>query len=515
MPSGDKSLPDSAIRKVVIAGGGTAGWIAACALSHQFRELLEIQLVESEQIGTIGVGESTIPPIRAFHRFLQIDERALMREVAATFKLSISFENWLRPGSQYFHGFGSTGQGTWSCDFHHFWLDSLRRGMVSEIGDFNLEITASRAARFALLDQPEVNYAYHLDAGMYARYMRRIAEKYGVRRIEGRIREVRQQAENGFVQALVLESGEVIDGDLFIDCSGFRGLLIDQTLAVGYQDWNHWLPCDRAVAVQTQSVGSPVPYTRAIAHQAGWRWRIPLQHRVGNGIVYSSNHLSDDEATAQLLRDIEGQVISTPNMLHFRTGCRQQAWHRNVVALGLSSGFVEPLESTSIHVAVTGIVRLIRLFPVEGIRQPIIDKYNEDTRIELEQIRDFIILHYHLNQRDEALWRDCRAMTLPDSLLQRIGLFRERGHAWQGGDELFRLDSWLQVMLGQGLMPEQSHPLPKALADHDLQRLFDAIRQPIAKALARMPAQQAFIDQYCKSSPEVWAARPPSEHGSS
>ena len=294
------------IRKVVIAGGGTAGWLAACALSHQFRDRLDITLVESEQIGTVGVGESTVPPIRTFHRFLQIDEQEFLRAVAGTFKLSISFENWRRPGERYIHPFGITGQGTLVCPFHHFWLDSLRRGMQSELGDFCLETVASRGDQFALQTQPQVNYAYHFDAGLYARFLRRISEGYGLKRVEGKIREVRQHSQSGSIEALVLEDGQIVEGDLFIDCTGFRGLLIEQTLHTGYEDWNHWLPSDRAVAVQTESIGPPVPYTRAIAHEAGWRWHIPLQHRVGCGLVFSSRHMSDDEARAKLLRDVAG-----------------------------------------------------------------------------------------------------------------------------------------------------------------------------------------------------------------
>ena len=502
-------MTEPRIRKVVIAGGGTAGWIAATALSHQFRDLLEIVLVESEQIGTIGVGESTIPPIRAFHRFVQIDEREFMREVACTFKLGISFEDWHRPEARYFHPFGITGHGTMACDFHHFWLDSLRRGMASDLGDFCLESVAARARRFALLQQPEINYAYHLDAGMYARFLRRIAERHGVIRLEGKIREVKQDAASGFVQALQLEDGQVVDGDLFIDCTGFRGLLIEQTLQTGYEDWGHWLPCDRAVALQTEAVGPPVPYTRAIAHEAGWRWQIPLQHRVGNGLVYSSRHMSDDEAIAKLLREVEGRPLIQPRVVPFRTGRRLRMWNRNVVALGLASGFVEPLESTSIHLAITGVISLIHLFPFAGIAPSLVDRYNDITRAELEHVRDFIVLHYHANEREAPMWKQCRDMALPESLAIRVDAWRERAHAWQQPNELFRVDSWLHVMLGQGLQPAQHHPLARALSDDDMRRLLASIRQPIEQAVAKMPSQQDFIERYCKAGPEVWGARQP------
>jgi tryptophan halogenase len=501
---------EARIRKVVIAGGGTAGWLAATALSHQFRDLLEITLVESEQIGTVGVGESTVPPIRNFHRFLQIDEQEFLRAVAGTFKLSISFENWRKQGERYIHPFGITGQGTLVCAFHHFWLDSLRRGMQSDLGDYCLETVASRGDRFALLQQPQVNYAYHLDAGLYARYLRHKAEGYGLKRVEGKIREVKQDPASGYVEALTLEDGQVIEGDLFIDCTGFRGLLIEQTLRTGYEDWNNWLPCDRAVAMQTESVdSSPVPYTRAIAHEAGWRWHIPLQHRVGCGLVFSSKHMSDDEARAKLLHDAGAPPIREPWLVPFRTGRRLKAWNKNVVSLGLASGFIEPLESTSIHLAMTAVVRLVEVFPFEGIADSLAERYNEISRVEMEHVRDFIILHYHANQRDEAMWRQCREMEVPDSLAIRLRAWRERAHAWQGADELFRVDSWTHVMLGQGIIPKQRHPLSRGLSDDDMRRLLTGIRTPIDEAVARMPSQQKFIDQYCKAAPEVWGTRRP------
>lgn len=497
-------MNDGRIRKVVIAGGGTAGWLAACALSHQLHGLVDIVLVESEEIGTVGVGESTVPPIRAFHRLMQIDEREFMREVAGAFKLGISFENWRRPGEKYFHPFGITGQGTWACAFHHFWLESRARGMQSELGDFCLETLAAREQRFGLGTQPEVNYAYHFDAFLYARYLRRICEGRGVRRIEGKIQQVLQHPESGFVRALEMVSGELVEGDLFVDCTGFRGLLIEQTLQTGFEDWRQWLPCDRAVAVQTTLAGPPVPYTRAIAHEAGWRWHIALQHRSGNGRVYSSAHLSDDEATARLLQECEGKSVKDPWLLRLRTGRRRKAWNRNVVALGLASGFIEPLESTSIHLIMSGVVRLVRLFPTFH-SQALADQYNDESRKEMEHVRDFIILHYHANQRDEPMWRDCREMSLPDSLVRRMQLFRDRAHAWQGEDELFRIDSWTHVMLGQGIEPASHHPVPRAMSDADLRRLLDSIRGGLTPAVAAMPSHQQFLNRHCPAGEDVWA----------
>ncbi|HYG07503.1 MAG TPA: tryptophan halogenase family protein [Stenotrophomonas sp.] len=500
-------MENGRIRKVVIAGGGTAGWIAGCALSHQFGKDLEITLVESEQIGTVGVGESTVPPIRAFHHFLNIDEREFLRAVAGTFKLSISFENWRRPGERYLHPFGMTGQNTLVGHFHHYWMDSLRRGMQSELGDYCLETVASRDDRFALQTQPPVNYAYHFDAGLYARFLRARAEAQGLKRVEGKIQQVVQDPHSGDIAALVLEDGQRLDGDLFIDCTGFRGLLTEQTLHTGYEDWNQWLPSDRAVAVQTESVGPPVPYTRAIAHEAGWRWHIALQHRVGCGLVFSSKHMSDDEARAKLLRDVAATPIKEPWLVPFRSGRRLKAWNRNVVALGLASGFIEPLESTSIHLTISAVVRLLQLFPVDGNEDALRELYNETGRKEMEHVRDFIILHYHATQRDEPMWKAAREMEVPESLAIRLRAWRERAHAWQGADELFRVDSWTHVLLGQGIQPGAPHPLARGLSDADMTRLLAAVRQPIDRAVAQMPSQQEFINQYCKAPPEVWGAR--------
>jgi tryptophan halogenase len=309
---------------------------------------------------------------------------------------------------------------------------------------------------------------------------------------------VRQNPTTGYIEALELQSGEIVSGDLFIDCTGFRGLLIEQTLHAGYEDWNHWLPCDSAIAVQTESVGPAVPYTRAIAHGSGWRWRIPLQHRVGNGLVYSSSHMSDQEATDKLLQHVEGRTIISPRVVKFRTGRRRVVWSKNVIALGLASGFIEPLESTSIHLIITGVARLIHLFPFAGINQSFIDHYNDDSRLELERVRDFIILHYHVNERTHSsLWRDCREMRVPESLARRIDMFKQRGHAWQSDGELFRVDSWTHVMMGQGLRPKHYHYLPKAMSDSDLQRFLSALKSSVARTIESMPSHQQFLDRYC------------------
>ena len=521
------------IRKVVIAGGGTAGWVAAYALAHQFRDLLDITLIESKDIGTVGVGESTIPTIRTFHRLLQIDEQEFMSATAATFKLSISFENWKCKGDRYFHPFGTTGLNTWATHFHHFWLDGLRRDMQHELGDFCLETRASREDKFALFDRdtttqswstrwvgmpgaaqrPEVSYAYHFDAALYATYMRGKCEKLGLTRIEGTIKEVRQDPESGYLTSLVLEDGQVIEGDLFLDCTGVRAVLGEQTLQTGFEDWGQWLRCDRAVALQAESVAPPVPYTRAIAHEAGWRWQIPLQHRIGSGLVYCSRFMSDDEAMAKLLEQVNAPSIKAPWQVPFSTGRRRKAWNKNVVCIGLSAGFIEPLESTSIHLTLSSVARLLQLFPVDGISPALVDHYNEISRQEMETVRDFIILHYHLNQRDEPLWREMQEMELPEKLARRIAQFRQRGHAWQGEDEMFRLDSWTHCMVGQGVMPEQHHPLSRAMSDQELKDTFDHIRKPLVQAVAQMPSHVDFLNSYCKAPQSVWNFRGPSMVG--
>lgn len=503
-------MKDPGIRRVVIAGGGTAGWIAAAALSQQLKGLCDITLIESDEIGTVGVGESTIPPIRTFHRLLKIDEQEFMRATAATFKLGIEFQNWGQAGDTYMHSFGMTGRSAWACEFQHFWLHSLARGMQSQFGDFCVEHAAARAQKFLTAPNATINYAYHLDAFVYAKFLRKYAESHGAQRVEGKIRQVRQNHETGHVEALELESGQVIEGDLFIDCTGFRGLLIEQALHSGYESWGHWLPCDSAVAVQTEPVGPAVPYTRAIAHEAGWRWRIPLQHRVGNGIVYCSRYMNDKDAAAKLLAEVEGKTLIQPRVIKFQPGRRLKAWNKNVIALGLAAGFVEPLESTSIHLIITGVSRLIHLFPFGGIQQAFIDQYNDDVKQEWEDVRDFIVLHYHVTEREDSpLWRYCRNMQVPPTLARRIQMFRDRGHTWVREGELFRLDSWTQVMLGQRVRPRDYSHLPMAMSDDDLRQFLDNIRTAIQGALGQMPSHQEFLERYCKSRDDVWGAAMP------
>jgi tryptophan halogenase len=491
-----------AVKRVVIAGGGTAGWTVAAALAKQLGQLIEITLVESDAIGTVGVGESTIPTVRRFHELLGLDERDFVCATQASFKLGISFEDWSRVGDRYFHAFGVTGQSTWMAEFHHMWLRAREQGLAGEFGDYCFELRAAEAGKFLGGQNTRLNYAYHLDATAYGQYLRRFAEPLGVRRVEGKIAEVRLAAETGFIEDLVLESGDVVVGDLFIDCTGFRGMLIEGALATGYEDWNHWLPTDSALAVQTEAVEPARPYTRAIAHQAGWRWQIPLQTRVGNGLVYCSRYLSDDAALAMLAEQVEGAMVTEPRLIRFGAGTRRKAWNKNCIAIGLSSGFVEPLESTSIHSIMIAVTRLMQLFPFGGVSEAIADRYNDVSRRELEGIRDFIILHYHLTERDEEFWRECRTMDIPSSLAERIALFRDGGYAYQAADELFRVDSWVQVMLGQRLLPRSHHAIGELMPPEPLRQALASMAANIDAAVAKLPQHQAYLERFCASAGE-------------
>ena len=488
------------IHKVVIAGGGTAGWLAAASLAKLLGKTLDITLVESDEIATVGVGEATIPTLLTLHELLKVKEQDFVRAVQGTFKLGISFENWRDLGKNYIHSFGWTGRDSWAAGFQHFWLKGRRMGIARDFGEYCKEWLAAKQNRFAVLPSQGLNYAYHFDASLYATFLRAMAEEHGAVRQEGRIEAVLQDPETGFITALQLQSGQRIDGDLFIDCTGFRGLLIEGALKVGYEDWRHWLPCDRAVAVQTEALSPPLPYTRAIARGAGWQWRIPLQHRVGNGVVFSSEHWSDDEAVAHLLENVSGDTLTEPRVIRFRTGQRHQHWHRNCIAMGLASGFIEPLESTSIHLIQRSIIRLMQMFPYDGIRQPDIDEFNNQMRFEIDNVRDFIILHYHVTERrDTDFWRNCAAMDVPDSLRHRIELFRQAGRVFKVPTELFGENSWIQVMLGQGLVPEQYHPIVNMMSDEELAGFLSGIHGNVANMVGQLPEHQRFIDHYCRA----------------
>ena len=488
------------VHKVVIAGGGTAGWMAAASLAKLLGRTLDITLVESEEIGTVGVGEATIPTLLTLHELLKIKEQDFVRAVQGTFKLGISFENWRDIGRNYIHSFGWTGQDSWAAGFQHFWLKGRKMGISREFGEYCKEWVAAKQRRFAVLPNHGLNYAYHFDASLYARFLRAMAEEHGAVRQEGRIEAVEQDPVTGFITGLRLQSGQHLPGDLFIDCTGFRGLLIEQTLQAGYEDWSHWLPCDSAVAVQTESLSPPLPYTRSIARDAGWQWRIPLQHRVGNGVVFSAEHWSDDEAVNRLLENVEGEVLTEPRVIKFKTGQRRRHWHKNCVAMGLASGFIEPLESTSIHLIQRSVIRLMQMFPYDGIREPDVNEFNNQMRFEIDNVRDFIILHYHVTDRnDTAFWRQCRDMDIPDTLEHRIELFGQAGRVFKVPTELFGENSWIQVMLGQGLVPEQYHPIVNMMSDDELGRFLTGIHDAVGKVTSQLPDHQRFIDHYCRA----------------
>ena len=490
--------PGERLRRVVIAGGGTAGWMAAAALAKTMGEVIEVTLVESDSIGTIGVGESTIPPLVTYNRLLGINEADFMRATQATFKLGIAFENWKDVGETYFHSFGSTGKDHWTSGFQHFWLRGLEKGHTHSYDDYCLELMAAFQGRFAHLPDDTMNYAYQLDSSLYARFLRAMAEDHGATRTEGKINRVSVNSTTGMIEALVLESGTVIEGDLFLDCTGFRALLIEQTLHTGFDDWSHYLPCDSAIAIQTESVGPPVPYTRAIAHDAGWRWRIPLQHRTGNGLVYCSRYLERDRALERLLGSIEGKTLTEPNFIRFQTGARRKQWSRNCIAIGLSGGFMEPLESTSIHLIQRAVLRLLRMMPNQALSQRDIDEFNDQSDADMVQIRDFLILHYNAtDRRDSPFWRHCAAMAIPDSLSQKIELFRETGRVFRKNEELFAENSWVQVMMGQGIRPRAYHPIVNKMRDDELERFLGTIRQNVARTVAALPEHQAYVARYC------------------
>ena len=489
---------DNQLRRIIVAGGGTAGWMAAAALAKTMGSVVEITLIESDAIGTIGVGESTIPPLVTYNRLLGIGEAEFMKATQATFKLGIAFENWKDVGHKYFHSFGTTGKDHWTSGFHHFWLRGIEKGHEFPYDDYCLELTAAGESKFAHLPDESMNYAYQLDSSLYAKYLRTMAETHGAKRIEGKIARVNLAAESGMIESLVLESGTVVEGDLFLDCTGFRALLIGQALHTGYDDWSHYLPCDAAIAIQTESVQPAVPYTRAIAHDAGWQWRIPLQHRTGNGLVYCSRYLERDVALQRLLGNVEGKTLTEPNFIRFQTGARRKQWARNCIAIGLSGGFMEPLESTSIHLIQRAILRLLRMMPGRIPSQRDIDEFNDQADTDMEQIRDFLILHYHATaRRDSAFWRYCGTMPIPDSLAHKIALFRETGRVFRKNDELFAENSWVQVMMGQGILPQTHHPIVEKMRDEELDRFLSTLRKNVAQTVASLPDHHAYVTRYC------------------
>ena len=503
----------SALKTIVIVGGGTAGWMTAAALAKVVNGgkngakngQYAIKLVESEEIGTVGVGESTIPAIRLFNQLLGVDENTFMRETQATFKLGIELCDWGAIGDRYLHAFGRIGHAA-LLPFHHYWLRMQQAGRAPDLWAYSINAAAARAQCFMRADPgignsplAEIVHAFHIDAGLYARFLRRFAEGLGVQRIEARVQDALLHPDNGHVRALRLASGDLVEGDLFIDCSGFRGLLIEQTLHTGYESWSHWLPCDRAVVVPSERVASVLPpFTRATARPAGWQWRIGLQQRTGNGHVYASAAMSDDEAASLLMRNLDAAPLAEPRVLHFTSGRRRKVWHRNVVAIGLSAGFMEPLESTAIHLVQSTIARLIQFFPDAGFNPVEIAEFNRQCDFESERIRDFLILHYHATTRsDTAFWDHCRTMEVPATLQDKLDLYRAGGRIVRHNDELFSEVGWLQVLHGQGITPCTHHPLADAMDEKELADYLHETQAVIGRCVAQMPSHADYIAQQC------------------
>ena len=492
------------VKEVVIVGGGTAGWLSASLLAKVLKEQVSITLIESEAIATIGVGEATIPPIIPFNSALGINEKDFIKATNATIKLGIQFENWGAKGDSYMHAFGSFGKDFPFANFLNYWLRAQSAGDTSDFWDYSINYQAAKKGRFEKIPTlpntqlPGTSYAYHFDATLYAQFLREHAQKFGVKRVEGKIERVHQNRVNGYVQSLTLADGQSIDGDLFIDCSGLHGLLLDKTLNVGFEDYSHWLPCDSAIAVPCEhSRAKIVPYTRSIAHDAGWQWQIPLQHRIGNGLVYSSKFMSDEQAKSLLLNNLPGKALADSKLIRFKTGRRLKQWHKNVVAIGLSSGFLEPLESTSIHLIQTSAVRLLKLFPLNGVCDHSIAEFNKQSQTEFERIRDFIILHYKQTQRDDSpFWRLCRDMEIPKSLLHKMDLFKHNALYFREDDELFSEIAWQQVMLGQGLVPHNYNPLANNLAPEQLAEMLENLRVLIGHTSDQFPLHEDFLKQF-------------------
>ena len=495
-------MTDTRLRSIVIVGGGTAGWMSAAALAKTFGQSCQIRLVESDDIGIIGVGEATVPHLKTFNDALGIDEVAFVKAVQGTFKLGIQFRDWGQLGDNYIHGFGSIGHDYGMLPFHQYWLKLRQAGKAAELGAYSIHTAAAPRGKFmsSAADVPaqsplaHIAYAYHFDAGRYALFLRKFAEERGVRRTEGQVVEVAVRPADGFIDSILLKSGERLAADLFIDCSGFRGLLIEEALHTGYEDWTHWLPCDRAMAVPCEKVSPPTPYTRSTARGAGWQWRIPLQHRTGNGLVYSSAFMSDEEAAQVLLANLDGKPLAEPRALKFTTGKRRQLWNKNCVAIGLAGGFMEPLESTSIYLIQTGIGRLVSLMPDRRFSPVVRERYNRQVAFEYERIRDFIILHYHASQRrDTPFWQHCASIRIPEQLADNIRLFMDSGRFFRDADEMFAVTSWVQVMVGQGYLPTGYHPAVDLVPERELMELEAAVRGVIGNCVEAMPTHEQFI----------------------
>ncbi len=500
-------MNDRQIRQIAIVGGGTAGWMAAAGLAKSLAGMgIRIRLIESPQIGSIGVGEATIPPLLDFIRQLGIAEDELVRDVKATYKLGIGYRDWTRPGHFYFHPFGPTGPGIGNVPFQAYWLKMFLAGQAQPLEHYSIQAVAADEGRFTRpVHAPntplnKLTYALHFDASSFARYLRGFAEARGVTRIEGAVRKVSLRPQDGFVESVTLESGETIAADLFVDCSGFGGLLIEEALATGYEDWSRWLPCDRAIAVHSEPAAAPAPYTLVTARDAGWQWRIPLQHRNGNGYVYSSAFSTNDSAATTLLANLDGPPLGAPMSLRFTPGRRRRAWSRNVVALGLAAGFLEPLEATGIYLIQRGIAMLLRFFPDRDFAPADIDRYNSTLELEFLRVRDFLLLHYTHTERSGAFWEYCRSISLPDTVLEKIELFRSHGRILREEAEIFPVMSWLSVMVGQNIIPRRYDPLVDSLEPTRIQSRLDALRTDIRRCVESMPSHWDFIQANPRAS---------------
>jgi tryptophan halogenase len=497
------------IKSLVIVGGGTAGWMAA-ALYSKILKNTHITLIESDEIGTIGVGEATIPHIKTFNTLLGLDEYEVLKETQGTYKLGIEFINWRKQGHKYTHGFGKIGRDLMWIKTHQYWLKMFPKGGFKDFDHYSINSVAMMKNTYAHLNQEMANSplqdmvsAYHFDAGLYAKFLRKKAELAGTTRIEGKIVDVTLRATDGFVESVTLENGKVVAGDLFIDCSGINALLIEKKMGVGYTSYADWLFCDRAIAVPCESIDTWYPFTRSTAHAAGWQWRIPLQHRIGNGHVYSSRYMSDDEAASILLNNLDGKPRANHFFLKFNPGRRHRAWVKNVVAIGLSGGFIEPLESTAIHMIQNTIVRLVHLFPDMGFDQRVIDEFNRRTAFEYDDIRDFIIAHYKVTEREDTpFWRECKHMRVPQPLQERLDLFASCGRYFKRAhEELFHDESWIQVLIGQGMQVETYDPNVDLVPEERIGEYLRDIERVIENCAIHLPTQKDYIQQHCAATP--------------
>ncbi|WP_088308275.1 tryptophan halogenase family protein [Novosphingobium sp. B 225] len=493
------------IRKILIAGGGSSGWMTAALLARLFQGLYEIVLVESDQIGTIGVGEATIPAIKKYTELLGLDEDEFIARTQASFKLGIQFVDWWKQGSSYIHGFGVIGQDWEWLRMHHYWLKAHQQGRADDFAAYSINTAAALENKFLraqtqMGDSPlsEIGHAFHFDAALFARFLSAYAQERGVRRREGKITDVTLRPDDGFIDSVTMQDGEVIKADLFVDCSGFRGLFINQALGVPFEDWSHWLPCDRAIAVPCERSENFTPYTRSTAHGAGWQWRIPLQHRTGNGHVFSSRFMDDAEAERILLSNLDGAPRADPFKVDFKAGKRKELWHKNCVAVGLAGGFLEPLESTSLHLVQAGIIRMVRLLPDAGFDAATIAEFNRQTDFEYERIRDFIILHYKATERDDTpFWDYCRTMDVPDTLQRKVDLWMANGRIFREDEELFAEESWIQVFLGQGWVPRGYDPLVDIKSDAQIAQYLSNIAAVIGKCVKVMPSHAEYVAKTC------------------